>query len=253
MKKMRILIFILITIALSSCTLKPVKIVYYEDKDVTSFTTRPLIIEKDGNEIEMVAVKECRGKVICEDQEIKLTITHIDRFSFLKGKDLILEIDQEKINLNERDYSQMYDMNTKAKDGTDGVLKEIFLIWVSGADFHKAAYAQTGVLKVGDDYFELSSEARSSWQIMLDKNRLLETMEKEQQREYGLYPHEKKDLKKITVQEKRMTSAAEEATWKLVKDSNNLEDLRYFLGKYPESPYAIPAKLRINQLERDQG
>jgi hypothetical protein len=88
---------------------------------------------------------------------------------------------------------------------------------------------------------------------MLDKNRLLETMEKEQQREYGLYPHEKKDLKKITVQEKRMTSAAEEATWKLVKDSNNLEDLRYFLGKYPESPYAIPAKLRINQLERDQG
>jgi len=105
-------------------------------------------------------------------------------------------------------------------------------------------------LKVGDDSFDLSSEGRDPWQIMLDRERLLEIMDKEQQREYGLYTHERKDKKEITVQEKRMSSEAEESTWKLVKDSNSVEDLRYFLEKFPDSPYAIPAKLKLKQLER---
>ena len=85
---------------------------------------------------------------------------------------------------------------------------------------------------------------------MLDKERLLEIMDEEQQREYGLYTHERKDKKEITVQEKRMSSEAEESTWKLVKDSNSVEDLSYFLEKFPDSPYAIPAKLKLKQLER---
>ena len=126
------------------------------------------------------------------------------------------------------------------------------MIWVSESDFRKAAYAQNAIMKVGDYSFDLSSEGRNSWQIMLDRERLLEIMDKEQQREYGLYTHEKKDKKEITVQEKRMSSEAEESTWKLVKDSNSVEDLRYFLEKFPDSPYAIPAKLKLKTVGKGE-
>jgi hypothetical protein len=247
---MRIYILILAAFTLGACTLKPVETVYHEEEDLTRFTTQPLKTFNRTKEIELVAIKECPGKVICTENEIKLTITHTDRFSLLKGKDLVLETEEGNLNLNERDYSNSYDITTKAKDGTDGVLIEKFLIWVSESDFRKAAYAQNAILKVGDDSFGLSSEARDPWQIMLDRERLLEIMDKEQQREYGLYTHEKKDKKEITVQEKRMSSEAEESTWKLVKDSNSVEDLRYFLEKFPDSPYAIPATLKLKQLER---
>jgi hypothetical protein len=247
---MRIYILILAAFALGACTLKPVETVYHEEEDFTRFTTKAIITKTGSKEIELVASKECPGKVICTDQEIKLKVTHKDRFSLLKGKDLVLEAEQDKLDLNERDYSNSYDMNKIAKDGTDGVLNEQFLIWVSESDFRKVAYAETATMKVGDDAFELSSEGRNSWQIMLDRERLLEVMDEEQQREYGLFPHEKKDVKKITVQEKRMASEAEESTWKLVKDSNSIEDLRYFLQQFPNSPYAIPAKLKLKQLER---
>ena len=247
---MRIYILILAAYTLGACTLKPVETVYHEEKDFTRFTTKAFKTVNRYKEIELEASKKCPGKVICTDQEIKLKVKHTDRFSFLKGKDLVLETEAGNLNLNERDYSNSYDLDMIAKDGTDGVLTEQFLIWVSESDFRKVAYAETAIMKVGDDAFELSSEGRNSWQIMLDRERLLEVMDEEQQREYGLFPHEKKEIKEITVQEKRMSSEAEESTWKLVKDSNSVEDLRYFLEKFPDSPYAIPAKLKLKQLER---
>jgi hypothetical protein len=247
---MRIYILILAAFALGACTLKPVETVYHEEEDFTRFTTQPLKTSMRSKEIELVASKECPGKVICTDQEIKLKVKHTDRFSLLKGEDLVLETEEGNLNLNERDYSNSYDINEIAKDGTDGVLKEQILIWVSESDFRKAAYAKTAIMKVGDVSFDLSSEGRDPWQIMLDRERLLEIMDKEQQREYGLFPHEKEEVKEITVQEKRMSSEAEESTWKLVKDSNSVEDLSYFLEKFPDSPYAIPAKLKLKQLER---
>ena len=247
---MRIYILILAAFTLGACTLKPVETVYHEEEDVTRFTTQTLKTDNRSKEIELVASMECPGKVICINKDIKLKVIHSDRFALLKGKDLVIETEQDKLNLNERDYSNSYDLNKIAKDGTDGVLTEQFLIWVSESDFRKVAYAETAIMKVGDDAFELSSEGRNSWQIMLDRERLLEVMDEEQQREYGLFPHEKKEIKEITVQEKRMSSEAEESTWKLVKDSNSAEDLRYFLEKFPDSPYAIPAKLKLKQLER---
>ena len=139
---MRIQILILATLALGACAVKPVETVYHEQEDVTRFTTQSFKAEKKNKEIELVAVKECKGKVICSDEEIKLTITHADRFSFLKGKDLDLETDQGKINLNERDYSNSYSQMAKAKDGTSGVLTEHFLIWVSESDFIIEAHAE---------------------------------------------------------------------------------------------------------------
>ena len=249
---MRISLLILVAIALASCTLKPVETVYHEEEDVTRFTSKAFKSEKRTREIELMASKECPGKVICTDQSIKFKVKHEDRFAYLKGKDLVLETDEGNLNLNERDYSDSYDSSKTAKDGTTGVLKEQFLIWLSESDFRKAAYTQNAIMKIGEDSFDLSIEGRNYWQIMLDRERLLEIMDKEQQREYGIYTHEKKDNKEITLQEKRMSSEAEESTWKLVMDSNSKEDLLYFLEKFPESPYAIPAKLKIKQLEREK-
>ena len=249
---MRIYILILAAFALGACTLKPVETVYHEEEDVTRFTTKAFKTKTRSKEIELVASKECPGKVICTDQEIKLKVKHTDRFSFLKGKDLGLETEEGKINLNERDYSNTYSNLAKAKDGTSGVLTEHFLIWVTESDFRKAAHAQNSTLFVGDFSFELSSEGRIPWQILLDRDRILEIMDEEQRREYGLYPHENKEKKEQGVRKKRMVSEAAESTWKLVNDSNNPEDLRYFLEQFPDSPYAVPAKLKLRQLEREK-
>ena len=248
---MRIPILILVTLAMGACTIKPVETVYYKEKDVTRFTTQLFKMEKRGKEIKLVATKECSGKVICTDQDIKLVITHADRFSFLKGKDLNLETDQGKIDLNERDYSTTFNNREKGRDGTSGVLTEQFLIWISESDFQKAAHAEKATMKVGDYSFELTSEGRTPWQILLDRGRLLEIMDEEQQREYGQYPHENKEKKEQDLRKKRMVSEAVESTWKLVQDSKNPEDLRYFLEQFPDSPYAVPAKLKLKQLKRE--
>jgi len=248
-KTMRIYLLILFTLVLGACT-KTVETVYHEDKDLTRFTTKPFKTEKKNKEIELVAEKECSGKVICTDQEIKLRVIHAGRFTFLKGKDLDLETEQGQINLNQRDYSYTYDTLRKAKDGTSGVLTEQFLIWVSESDFKKAAHAEQATLYIGEFAFELTSEERIPWQILMDKGRLLEIMDEEQQREYGQYQHETKGRKQHDVRKKRMVSEAAESTWKMVQDSNNPEDFRYFLEQFPDSPYAIPAKLKLKQLER---
>ena len=249
---MRIPILILSALALAACAIKPVETVYHKKEDVTRFTTQSFKADEQNKGLKLVAVKECPGKVICSDEEIKLTITHADRFSFFKGKDLELQTEQGKINLNERDYSNSYSVRAKAKYGTSGVLTERFLIWVTESDLLKAAHAQNSTLFVGDFSFELSSEGRVPWQILLDRERLLEIMDEEQRREYGLYPHENKEKKDQDVRKKRMVSEAAESTWKLVKDSNNPEDLRYFLEQFPDSPYAVPAKLKLRQLEREK-
>ena len=249
---MRIFSLILISLFIGSCTLKPVETSYHEDKDLTRFTTKPFKSVKKSREIKLFAEKECSGKVICTQEEIKLTITHNDRFSFLKGKDLQIETEKGQIDLNQRDYSNQYDMAEVAKDGTDGVMKEKYLIWLTESDFLKAAHAEQATMSIGGYDFELSDEGRQSWQIMMDKGRLLEIMDEEQQREYGKYPHQKKEKKELDLRKQRMVSEAEESTWKLIKDSNNPEDFRFFLDKFPESPYAIPAKLRLNQLEREE-
>jgi len=248
-KTMRIYLLILFTLVLGACT-KTVETVYHEDKDLTRFTTKPFKTEKKNKEIELVAEKECSGKVICTDQEIKLRVIHAGRFAFLKGKDLDLETEQGQINLNQRDYSYTYDSLRKAKGGTSGLLTEQFLIWVSEPDFKKAANAEQATMNIGEYAFELTSEERIPWQILMDKGRLLEIMDEEQQREYGQYQHETKGKKQHDLRKKRMVSEAAESTWKMVQDSNNPEDFRYFLEQFPDSPYAIPAKLKLKQLER---
>ena len=248
---MRIYLLILFIIFIGSCT-KPVDTVYYKKEDLTRFKTKSFKSEKKNKEIELVAVKECPGKVICTDKEIKLSVIHTGRFTFLKGKDLDLETEQGQIDLNQRDYSSSYNNKKKSKAGISGVLTEQFLIWVSEPDFIKAARAEKATMYIGDYAFELSSEGRDAWQIMMDKERLLEIMDKEQQREYGQYPHENKEKKELDLREKRMVSEAAESTWNLIEDSSNPEDFRYFLEQFPDSPYAIPAKLKLKQREGEE-
>ena len=168
---------------IGACT-KPVDTVYYKKEDLTRFKTKLFKANNQNKEIELVAVKECRGKVICTDKEIKLRVIHAGRFTFLKGKDLDLETEQGQIDLNQRNYSNSYNSKKKSKEGISGVITEEFLIWVSEPDFIKAAIAEEATLHIGDYAFELSSEGRSAWQIMMEKERLLEIMDKEQQREY---------------------------------------------------------------------
>tara|TARA_Y100001970_G_scaffold264602_1_gene351377 strand:- start:11288 stop:12031 length:744 start_codon:yes stop_codon:yes gene_type:complete len=247
---MRFSILIFFIFIVGACS-KNVETVYFEEKDITRFSAKPFKVPFRTKEIELAAVKECPGKVICVGQEIKFKIKHEDRFTYLKGKDLILETDNGEIDLNERDYSNIYDIDKIAKDGTSGVMKEQFLIWLSESDFSNMAYSKTAIMKIGkDSYFLPIEEGRDYWQTMLDRKRLLEIMDDEQKREYGKYPRERKKLKEISVQEKRMAAEAEESTWNLIKDSKNVEDLKYFLEKFPDSPYTIPAKLKLKQLER---
>ena len=247
---MRIYSLILFILLIGACT-KPVDTVYYKKEDLTRFKTKSFKVEKKNKKIELLAVKECRGKVICTDKEIKLSVIHAGRFTFLKGKDLDLETEQGQIDLNQRDYSYSYDNKKISKEGISGVLTEQFLIWVSEPDFLKAARAKKATMYIGDYAFELSSEDRDAWQIVMDKERLLKVMDQEQQREYGQYPHENKEKKELDLREKRMVTEAAESTWKMIDNSDNPEDFRYFLEQFPDSPYAIPAKLKLKQLERE--
>tara|TARA_B100000945_G_scaffold317055_1_gene319168 strand:+ start:175 stop:924 length:750 start_codon:yes stop_codon:yes gene_type:complete len=247
---MRTHILILFIILLGACT-KPVDTIYFKKEDLTRFKTKPFKSEKKNKEIRLVAEKECPGKLICTNVEIKLSLTHEGRFTFLRGKNLDLETDQGKIDLNQRDYSYSYNSIKKSKAGTSGVLTEKFLIWISEPDFIKAAKAESATMYIGDYAFELSNEGRNAWKIMMDKDLLLGIMDEEQQREYGKYPHENKKNKELNLRKKRILSEAAESTWKMIENSDNREDFRYFLEQFPDSPYAIPAKLKLNKLERE--
>ena len=247
---MRIYILIIISLFICACT-KAVDTIYYKKEDLTRFKTKSIKVDTKNKEIELVAEKDCPGKVICTDKEIKFSVIHAGRFTFLKGKDLDLETEQGQIDLNQRDYSYSYDNLKKSKAGTSGVLTEQFLIWVSEPDFIKAARAEKATMYIGDYAFELSSEGREPWQIMMDKERLLEIMDKEQQREYGQYPHENEEKKELDLREKRMVSEAAESTWKMIENSDNPENFRYFLEQFPDSPYAIPANFKLKQLESE--
>ena len=74
-KILRIFILIYILIYFGACS-KPVETVYYEEKDITLFTTKPFKVPYRSREIELEVVKECPGKVICIEKEVKLKIKH---------------------------------------------------------------------------------------------------------------------------------------------------------------------------------
>ena len=72
--------YILILIFILGACAKQVQTDYFEEKDVTRFTTKPFKTEYRSREIELEAIKECPGKVICKEQEIKLIGLRIEMF-----------------------------------------------------------------------------------------------------------------------------------------------------------------------------
>ena len=86
-----------------------------------------------------------------------------------------------------------------------------------------------------------------------DNSRLYWTETKQGAATYGTYTEPPVSETEVREKfEKKAYIEAEETTWKMVKDSENPDDLRFFLEQYPNSPYAAPARLKLKQLEREK-
>ena len=249
---MRILWIILIVLFLHSCT-KPVYTEYFEDENFTMFTTDKIQVRnpETGHELVMVASRRCPGQTLCTADEIKFELKHQEKFAFLKGMDFTIDADGEEINLNRRNYSFSYDNTLKAKDGTKGVALERWLLWVNVEDFQKMGSSEKVVLNIGPYQIPMDLDSRQNWKVLIDHPLLIETLEDEQRRAYVDYVSTPAtETKRREKYEKKARIESEEATWKLIKESENVEDIRFFLKTYPDSPYAVPARLKLKQLER---
>ena len=76
---------------LSAC-LKQVETLYFEDKDMTLFVTKPFKSTHRYKEIELEASMECPGKVICTEKEIKFKIKHWSHCNFSTRTVLLLHL-----------------------------------------------------------------------------------------------------------------------------------------------------------------
>ena len=242
-----------VSVLLVGCA-KPVYTVYFAEQNHTEFTTHPVKVKTETHhELELLASRQCAGRTLCASEEIKFELKQQSRFVFLRGKDYSIKADNQTLDLNHRDYTVTYDQSAKGENGLTGLFKERWLVLLSTKDFITIAQAQETTLLVGSYQVDLAYEQRDPWRILMDHSRLVETMEEEQQRTYGKHSKapaaEAKQQKK---NEQRATTEAETATWNLAKDSKDPDDLRYFLKQYPDSPYAVPAKLLLKQLERGE-
>ena len=242
-------LFLLILLIISCA--KPVYTTYYEKENFTKFRTHPVIFKIRDHDFSMVASTRCDGLNFCSYDDIQLKLTHEDRFAFLKGKDFFIETDNKTIDLNHRDYKFSYESRKVAKDGTTGVATETWLIYLNVEDFESIALAKNCIFKIGDDQKIIEYSLRENLRILIDNKKILTFMDKEQKRTYGKSSNspisEVKRRKKFI---EKASTEAEEETWKLIKNSNDPEDLIYFLEKYPNSPFSITAKLKLKQLER---
>ena len=106
--------------------------------------------------------------------------------------------------------------------------------------------------EIGDYLVPFNSEEREPWKIISDNSLLFKTLDEEQTRSYGKYSKSPSTEKEVREKfEKKALMEAEEETWKLIKDSDNKDDLEYFIKQFPNSPYTIPAKLKLNQLNKN--
>ena len=249
---MRIFWILLILLFLQACT-KPVYTEYFEDENYTMFTTHKIEVSnpETGHDLVMVASRRCPGQTLCTADEIKFELKHQEKFAFLKGRDFTIDADGENINLNRREYDFSYDTKITAKDGTQGVAVERWLLWLSIDDFQKMGAAKELILNVGPYRIPMDLESRQNWRTLIDHPMLIETLEDEQRRAYVDYVSTPAtEAKRREKFEKKARIESEEATWELIKNSDSAEDIKFFLETYPDSPYAVPARLKLKQLER---
>ena len=245
-----IFIFVLV-LASASCT-KPVYTVYYEKENYTEFTTHPLEIKAPtGHKLIIETSRRCPGQTLCTGIEIKINISTKNRFEFLKGKDCQFVADEHIIDLNKRDYKFSFDATAVNTDGTSGTAEERWLAWIDLEDFVHLAESEKVTLFIENYQIQIPKEKRENWKILIDHEALVATMDDEQKRVYGDYTETPvREARRREQLEQKKISEAEEETWKLVKDSENPDDLKFFLEQYPDSPYSVPAKLKLNQLLR---
>ena len=245
---------ILLLLFLSACH-KPVYTEYFEQENYTEFTTHEILLEAPGDrKLKVVASRRCPGKSICEAKEIKLTLRIETKFSFLEGKDFSIITDGESVDLNRRRYHFGYDAISLYHDGTTGFAVERWVVWIEVQAFSKIANGLNTSMLIGEYSFQVPSSETEKWRILITKPQLLETMDEEDQRAYGTYTEAPASESEVREKfERKAFIEAEESTWKMVKDSENPVDLRFFLEQYPDSPYAPPARLKLQQLERKAG
>ena len=245
-------ILLLSVFLLSSCY-KPVYTEYFDEENYTEFTTHEILLEIPSERIlKVFASRRCPGKTICEVTDIKILVTLETKFSFLEGKDFYILTDNEKIDLNQRRYTFSYDGTSTYIDGTTGFAREKWVVWMKANDFEKIIRSDEIILLVGEYKLNIESSDMENWETLINKELLVETMEEEQKRTYSKYveaPISESEVREKF--EKKAFVEAEQKTWDLVKDSENPEDLRFFLEQYPESPFSTPARLKLQQLERD--
>ena len=247
MKLSYLLIFLILF--LYSCS-KPVYTVFYKDSNQTIFTTKEIKISTtDNRDMNLVVSKNCPGRTMCAVNELKLIITLETQFSFLEAKDFYIKTDADKFDLNSRDYRFIYDVTKKAPDGTSGVAIETWTVWIKTEDFKKIAQSKIVILEIGEYSIPFEYDNREPWRVVVDNQLVYETLSDEQKRAYVKYA--KSPSSELEVREKFERKArleAEEESWKLIKESNNVKDLEFFLDNFPDSPYSIPARLRLQQL-----
>ncbi len=249
---MKQLNFLIISLFLLSSCYKPVYTEYFSHENYTEFTTHEILIEIPADrKIRVFASRRCPGKTICDATDVKILLTLETKFTFLEGKDFLVFLQNEKIDLNHRRYDFSYDPTSKYSDGTSGVALEKWVVWVKIEEFEKITNSDEVSLFIGEYNFPIPTEELEKWKVLITKNLLLENMEEEDKRTYGTYTET--PVSETEVREKFERKAfieAEKLTWMMVKDSENPEDLKYFLEQYPDSPYAAPARLKLQQLER---
>ena len=248
MKLSYLLIFLILF--LYSCS-KPVYTVFYEDSNQTIFTTKEIQVSTlDSRNMILVVSKNCPGRTLCPIDELKLIIKLKTQFAFLEGKDFYIKTDNNRIDLNHRDYRFTYDITEKYEDGTSGVATETWTVWIKTENFKIIANSTIVFLEIGEYSIPFQYDKRKPWRVISDNTLLFETLGEEQKRSYGKYA--KTPASELEVREKferKASMEAEEETWKLIKDSKRKKDFEYFLEKFPNSPYAVPARLKLRQLE----
>ena len=245
------LYLIFIVLLISSCQ-KAVYTEYFEKENFSLFTTHPLVLGIPNDRfIEVTASRRCPGKNLCEAKEIKLILRLETKFSFLEGKDFRISVDRKILDLNRRRYTFNYDSLSIYKDGTTGFALERFVLWLKANEFSEIIKGQEISFIIGKYDLPIKKEDTEKWRILTDNNKLLLTLNEEDQRTYGEYSEA--PISEVQVREKfekKASIQAEELTWEMVKDSENPKDLEFFLEQYPNSPYSKPVLLKLNQLKR---
>ena len=263
------LFHILLGVFLVGCNLSPVQLSYDSKRNHTTLTTKPLELKgsKYSNKlVQLQASMGCRGRRFCSPSALLVTVTYKGSFGYLKNRPIVFSVGGESRTYSSNlRYTSSYDTRKIARDGTSGVLQEQVSFPIK-RDFFKRVALETDVfMEIAGNRFILPAPEQRRLPLLIERDRLFSALGDSDRSTYFaenlVEPGTPSELDTglVVPQDGRDegsasgTADAEKATWELVRNSNNPEDLRFFLEQFPDSPYAVPIRLRLRQLERAQG